>query len=140
MVCDSWNISNLEKLSVNRMRNSLSNAVRGTVKMSNSKPTAQSKLLKGTTIPKGLHVSLISQPRWTVNSRSLIIIALSIYLFLHLLFMYPSSVCGMPDLMLGGMLKYFRYCRATACSQISFDFRLSSWCHFSKICHRECND
>lgn len=83
------------------MRNSLSNAVRATVKTSNSKPTAKSKLLKRTTILKGLHVSLISQPRWMVNSKSLTIITLSICLFLHLLSMYPLSVYGMLDLTLG---------------------------------------
>lgn len=52
--CASWSGSNIEKLPVNRMRNSLLNAIRGTRKTCYSKPTAKSKLLRRTTDPKCL--------------------------------------------------------------------------------------
>ena len=101
----------------------LSNAVRGTVKTSNSKPTTK-------IAQKNYHHKVficLSYQSTKMNSKSR---KCYYYCFVH-----PSvppsvvhrhtSVYGMHDVILGGILEYSRYHSTAACSQISFDVRLS---------------
>ena len=100
------------------MVNSLSKAVRGPLKICCSKPTAKSKLLKRTTIPKCLFFLSVSQDQWLVQKVLVLLLCPSIRLSIH-----PATVYYLHDLRLGGILEYSRYSKATECSQISFDLR-----------------